>query len=222
MGSALESARGSGTVSATVLALALAWASERQGPQVETTGTTLPRGEALRRIARDHDLLLRELERRPAAAWRDEYRVRGGPLGDFCESLHDLLGHVLMWDEIGLAVLTEHGRRRRHWSLAARWETAEAGRQLNLAGVTAARQVSGDLLAGRFAAVRDALTDEIGRYDDESWHAAAPGEDGADAGAGAEAGATGVGALAQYAMTVPEHDAYWHAAIHLGLSTREL
>jgi hypothetical protein len=28
-------------------------------------------------------------------------------LGDFCESLHDLVAHVLMWDEINLAVLAE-------------------------------------------------------------------------------------------------------------------
>lgn len=28
--------------------------------------------------------------------------------------------------------------------------------------------------------------------------------------------------LAQYATTVPAQGAYWHAAIHLGLSTQEL
>jgi alpha/beta hydrolase fold len=35
--------------------------------------------------------------------------VTAGPLGDFCDSLHDLVAHVLMWDEINLAV--EAGRR---------------------------------------------------------------------------------------------------------------
>lgn len=50
-------------------------------------------------------------------------RLASGSLGDFCESLRDLVAHVLMWDEINLAVVTE----------------AAAGRSLPRSGVDGTR-----------------------------------------------------------------------------------
>lgn len=72
----------------------------------------LPMREATRRIRADHDILRRTVEPLSPDELAAEYRLTSGPMGDFCESLHDLLAHVLMWDEISLAVLTEAGAGR--------------------------------------------------------------------------------------------------------------
>jgi hypothetical protein len=180
-------------------------------PSVERMPTPIPVAETARRIAADRDLLLNRVRGLAAAELTAPYLVRGGPLGDFCESLRDLVAHVLMWDEINLAVLADAARGRAHWSLAARWETPEAGRMLNRAGVAAGRELPVELLVHRYTAVRDALLDElaryddeVARYDDEAW--ARP--------AGVRPGS--VGELVQYVMTVPGDDPYRHAAIHLG------
>lgn len=131
------------------------------------------------------------------------YRVNGDPLGDFCESLRDLVAHVLMWDEINLAVLAEACRGRRHWSLESAWEAPEVGTMLNRSGVAAGREVPVELLVHRFAATRDALLDEFASFDEDRWLAPIPV-------------AESMGWLSQYVMTVPRNAPYWHAAIHLG------
>jgi len=135
------------------------------------------------------------------------YRVRGGPLGDFCDSLRDLVAHVMMWDEISLAVLTEARFGRVHWSLDERWETPSSGQALNLAGVMAGRELPVELLLHRFEAVCDALNDELSRYDEEQWTAPFPLD---------HPKATSTGAFAQYVLSIPDQSPYWHAAIHLG------
>ena len=170
------------------------------------TEPVLPVDEAVRRVETDRALLMHEVDRRSAAALAAPYRIAGGPLGDFCESLRDLVGHVLMWDEINLAVLTEAGLGRTHWSLDPRWETHEVGGQLNRWGVVAAGQLPVDLLLHRFAVVRDALLAELRGHTDQSWAA----ETRLDLDP-----ARSVGGLAQYVMTVPGRSSYWHAAIHL-------
>ena len=134
--------------------------------------------------------------------------MAGGPLGDFCESLGDLVAHVLMWDEISLAVLTEARIGRQHWSLDPRWETREAGQALNRAGVAAGRALPVALLLHRFAAAQDALLAELRSYSEEAWRAPLAAGIGVDA-------APSMGALAAYVMTVPKTAPYWHAAIHL-------
>jgi len=164
----------------------------------------LPAAEAVRRTEVDRGLLLDELGRHPQAALTAVYRVDARPLGDACESLRDLVAHVLMWDEINLAVLTEARQARRHWSLDPRWERGEAGRMLNRAGVAAGRELPVALLLHRFAAVRDALLDELRGHPEDRWLAPLPLDQ-----------ARSIGALAQYVMTVPRAAPYWHAAIHL-------
>jgi hypothetical protein len=159
--------------------------------------STLSVAEAARRIRTDHDLLLRRLDGLSPEELAADYRVESGPLGDFCASLHDLLAHVLMWDEIDLAVLTEHRAGRKHWSLDPRWETPDAGRMLNRAGVMAGRELPADLLLHRLHGIADALLGEIEGHPEAEWRTG------------------GVGDLAQYAMTVPGQPAFVHAAIHL-------
>ena len=158
----------------------------------------LTRAEAVRRITADRGLLLARAGARTPEELVEPYRVDGQPLGDACESLRDLVAHVLMWDEINLAVLGEARRGRRHWSLDPRWETREAGAALNRAGVAAGALLPVDLLLHRFGAVRDALVDELNRADEAEWTAS-------------------TGPLAQYVMTVPTYEAhaFRHAAIHL-------
>jgi hypothetical protein len=169
-----------------------------------TTALTLPRREAAHRVRTDHDILLRRLEGLSPEEVAADYQVGSGPLGDFCESLHDLLAHVLMWDEISLAVLTEARAGREHWSLDPRWETAEAGRMLNRAGVIAGREVPASLLMHRLVRARDALLAELQGHPESQWQ-----------GAGSDGERSGIGAVAQHAMTVPGRPAYVHAALHL-------
>jgi len=163
----------------------------------------VPLAEATGRLRTDHELLLAQVTVRPEAELSAPYRTAAGPLGDFCDSLHDLVAHVLMWDEINLAVLAEAAAGRVHWSLDPGWETPAAGRRLNLSGVAAGRQLPARLLLHRFRAVRDALLAEFAGYSEQAWAG------------GGQAPAGGTGALAQRAWTVPGHAAFWHAAIHL-------
>src|SRR5438067_7757255 len=152
----------------------------------------LTRAEARRRIALDRSLLQTKLANGSEEAAAAPFSVEGGPLGDFCESLRDLAGHVLMWDEIALAVLSEAEHERWHWSLAPLWETPDAGQRLNRAGVAAARELPVPLLLQRFSVVTDALLGELDRYTDQQW--AAPRLSGN--------GPTGsLGSLLQYVMT---------------------
>ena len=153
----------------------------------------------------DHDVLLAEVNDLTAEQLAAAFQLASGPLGDFCESLHDLVAHVLMWDEINLAVLTEAAAGRAHWSLEPRWETPEAGRVLNRSGVHAGRQLPASLLVHRLRTVHEAVLGELARHDGRAW-----------TGAGQiPALARGIGGLAQKVWTAPGQPAFWHAAIHL-------
>jgi hypothetical protein len=162
-------------------------------------------GEAMRRLAADYDLI----SARTGGLSDDElvapYRTDAGPLGDFCESLSDLVAHLLTWAEINLAVLTEARAGREHWSLDPRWEQDEAGRRINRAGVIAGRHLTPGLLRHRLTVAQHATLDELARYDEASW--AAPGT--------APWLAGGMAGLAERVWTVPGHPPYRHAALHL-------
>ena len=165
----------------------------------------VPVDEASSRLRADHDVLLAAVSDLAAEQLAAAYQLASGPLGDFCESLHDLVAHVLMWDEINLAVLTEAAAGRAHWSLEPRWETPEAGRLLNRSGVQAGRQLPAGLLMHRLRTVQEAVLGELARHEGRAW-----------TGAGQiPALARGIGGLAQKVWTVPGQPAFWHAAIHL-------
>ena len=168
--------------------------------------TQLPLHEATDRLRADHELLAAQAGGLSAAELAAPFETAAGPLGDFCQSLHDLVAHVLMWDEISLAVLTEAAAGRAHWSLDARWETPQAGRVLNEGGVIAGRLVPADLLWHRLRAVHGAVLAALGGYDEADW-AAARGQEGSQD--------SSMGELVQRAWTVPGQPAFWHAAIHL-------
>jgi hypothetical protein len=168
--------------------------------------TQLPLHEAMTRLRADHELLAAQAGGLSAAELAAPFETAAGPLGDFCQSLHDLVAHVLMWDEISLAVLTEAAAGRAHWSLDPRWETPQAGRVLNEGGVIAGRLVPADLLWHRLRAVHGAVLAALGGYDEAGWAKPRNHESGRD---------TSMGALVQRAWTVPGQPAFWHAAIHL-------
>jgi hypothetical protein len=172
---------------------------------VEFTVLIVTAEEASRRLRADHDVLLATVKELTDEQLATTYQLASGPLGDFCESLHDLVAHVLMWDEINLAVLTEAAAGRTHWSLDPRWETKEAGRLLNRGGVEVGRPLPASLLLHRLRAVRDAVLTELGRYEGRAWTDAGP----------MPSLAQGIGGLAQKVWTVPGQPAFWHAAIHL-------
>ena len=171
-----------------------------------TTESVVSVAEAVRRTDVDRRLLTDEIAGRSDAALVTPYTVHAGPLGDACESLRDLVAHVLMWDEISLAVLTEARAGRQHWSLDPRWETRDAGQMLNSSGVAAGRELPVGPLLHRFASAREALLAELRSYSEEEW--GTPTSVDLDP-------RPSMGSLAQYAMTVPGHHSYWHAAIHL-------
>jgi len=156
----------------------------------------LSRAEAADRLRTDHTLLRAAVDGLPGDALAADFATSAGPLGDFCASLHDLVAHVLMWDEINLAVLTEADRGRDHWSLAPAFETTETGRALNQAGVAAGRLLAADLLLDRLASTHAALLDQLAGYVEDDWRDRA-------------------GPLATRVFTVPGRPAFWHAALHL-------
>ncbi|MET7279795.1 hypothetical protein ABZS29_16285 [Kribbella sp. NPDC005582] len=161
--------------------------------------------EAAQLLRDDQKLLLTEIDGLSAEELRAPYQVQAGPLGHFCDSLHDLVGHVLMWDEITLAVLRDARNGLQHWSLDPRWETPEAGNALNVGGVEAGRHVPSDLLLHRWHSVGAALIAEIEQYDEVAWTDPATG--------GGYYG--GIGALAEYVSTPPGYEIFGHAARHL-------
>ncbi len=171
-----------------------------------TTESVVSVAEAVRRTELDRRLLVDEIAGRSDEALVAPYAVNAGPLGDACDSLRDLVAHVLMWDEISLAVLSEARAARRHWSLDPRWETREAGQMLNVSGVAAGRELPVGLLLHRFASVREALLAELRSYSEEEWRTPVPVDLDPR---------RSVGSLAEYVMTVPGQHSYWHAAIHL-------
>jgi hypothetical protein len=177
---------------------------------VVTTESVVSVAEAVRRTELDRRLLMDEITGRSDETLVAPYTVTAGPLGDACDSLRDLVAHVLMWDEISLAVLAEARAAHRHWSLDPRWETREAGQMLNASGVAAGREVPVGLLLHRFASVRDALLAELRGYSEEEWRT--PTAFDLDP-------RHSVGSLAEYVMTVPGQHSYWHVAIHLRRSS---
>jgi len=106
----------------------------------------LSASEATYRVVADYTALTSTLDATATGGLDEHFLVHGGPLGDFCTTLHDLLAHVLMWDEIALAMLHELRADRRHWSLDPRWDDPAAGRALNQAGVTGGRRLPAELL----------------------------------------------------------------------------
>ncbi|MDP4511769.1 hypothetical protein [Nonomuraea turcica] len=164
--------------------------------------TILSREEAVGRLRTDREILLGRVTGLTAAELAADYLVDSGPLGDFCDSLHDLIAHVLMWDEINLAALREAVTGRSHWSLDPRWEDPAIGRAMNRGGVEAGRHLPTSLLLHRFASVHDAILQDLGRISEQAWNGAPqyPG---------------GIGAVAHRVWTVPGQPAFWHAAIHL-------
>ncbi|MFG1905786.1 hypothetical protein [Kribbella sp. NPDC048928] len=172
------------------------------------TPTTTP-AQAAGMIRQDQELLLTLVEGRTEHELRMPYAVNDGPLGHFCDSLHDLVAHVLMWDEINLAVLTDARAGRRHWSLDPRWETTEIGSALNHGGVEAGRRIPSELVLHRFHSVGAALIAEISQYDERAW--ADPATGGGFDG--------GIGALAEYVATTPDGFLFAHAARHLQPAT---
>src|SRR5215813_11830742 len=167
--------------------------------------TIVSKEEASSRLQADHDALLARVNGLTGAQLAASYRLASGPLGDFCESLHDLIAHVLMWDEINLMVMTEAAAGRAHWSLDPRWETPEAGRMLNRGGVEAGRHLPASLLLHRLHAVHEAVLAEFARYSGQAWTETRPLPELA----------YGTGGLAQRVWTAPGQPAFWHAAIHL-------
>ncbi|GAB2556399.1 alpha/beta hydrolase fold domain-containing protein [Kribbella endophytica] len=167
---------------------------------------TTSAAEAAQLIRADRQRLLELVDGLPDARLRAPYGVADGPLGHFCDSLHDLVGHILMWDEVTLAVLRESAAGRSHWSIDPRWETAEIGSALNAGGVEAGRHLPSGLLIERLASVVDALVAEITAYDEAAWQGQAAG--------GAFVGS--VGALAEYAASPPGGTPYGHVGKHLG------
>ena len=161
--------------------------------------------EAAQLLRDDQKLLLTAIDGLSAEELRAPYQVQAGPLGHFCDSLHDLVAHILMWDEITLAVLRDAKAGRLHWSIDPRWETAEIGSALNVGGVEAGRHIPSDLLRHRFDSVGAALVAEIEQYDEKSWSDPSTGG-GFDG---------GIGALAEYASTPPDGIVFGHAARHL-------
>lgn len=168
-----------------------------------TRTPTTSAADAVRLIRADRQLLFDALGK--VSDPRAPYVVADGPLGHFCQSLHDLVAHILMWDEITLAVLREAAAGRTHWSLAPQWETVEAGRGLNAGGVDAGRHLPSALLIERLHSVVDALTAEMERYDEQAWTdpSTGGGFDGS------------IGALAEYAATPPDGSPYGHVSRHL-------
>jgi hypothetical protein len=171
---------------------------------------SLSHAAAVARMRHDRQLLIDAVNGHSEAELRADFRVDAGPLGDFCESLHDLVAHVLTWDEINLAVLAEATRGRRHWSLDPRWETPEAGRALNRAGVIGGRAIPSELLVHRYREASDALLAELDEMDGPRWEDWVPFDPSRT-----------IGSLVEYAMTVPRQPPYWHAAIHLGAVPEE-
>ncbi len=161
--------------------------------------------EAAQLLRDDQGLLLAAVDGLTEDELRAPYQLSAGPLGHFCDSLHDLLGHVLMWDEITLAVLRDARNGRLHWSLDPRWETPEIGSALNVGGVEAGRHIPSELTLHRYRNVGAALLAEIEQYDDAAWNdpATGGGYDG------------GIGALTEYVSTPPGHGVFGHAARHL-------
>jgi hypothetical protein len=159
-------------------------------------------------LHQDREALSRALQHAGQDTWRDPIPVEDGVLGHFCDSLHDLAAHILMWDEIADATLVWAMDGRAHWSLEAAWETPAAGSQLNRAGVAAGRQLDGALLLARLHAQSQALERRILMLA-ERWDE--PFRGGTFRGT--------FGELAHDVTSPPDGPAFGHVARHLGAAS---
>lgn len=166
-----------------------------QAPEATVTQGIRP-DLAARRITADHDILLAEAEGLLGAELAAPYRVDGQRSGEFCDSLHDLLAHILMWDELALAVLSEARGGRLHWLVDARATSPEVATQISQAAAVAAGLLPPWLILHRLVSARDALTAEVGRVAPADW-------DGI------------IGRCFAEALTASGGPAFWHAAQHL-------
>jgi hypothetical protein len=133
-----------------------------------TTSTDLfQQGAACAALKLDRDRLLAAAEQRKSGA---ELPIRHNPLSGAAMSVMDLVGHVAMWDEIVLLVLAEARHGRAHWYVTPQWETIDAGRALNVGGVSAWRQLPDDLALDRFVNIRNALVSAIAEVPTPEWH----------------------------------------------------
>jgi hypothetical protein len=185
------------------MTMRLSWANPAGLAPISETPDLVALPEARARLRADRDLLLNLVSGLSGDQLAEQFRLASGPLGDFCESLHDLVAHVLMWDEISLAVLSEAAAGRAHWSLDPIWEAEDAGKRLNRGGVEAGRRIPASLLLHRYRTVGVAIAAVFEQYTELDWAAHS------------RSVCPGVGALAQYVWTVPGQPAFWHAAVHL-------
>lgn len=176
-----------------------------------TTPTTYSQDAAVTALTNDRDTVMAALTESPPNR-QTPYPVVYNPLGDDPMTLLDIVAHVIMWDEINLAVLTEARAGRAHWSLRTPWENPQAASALNAGGIVAGRLLTADLVIDRFLSVRAATIATIEQTPPEQWSAplpfSCPGDDRSLAG------------LCGYVNT-PESDhtgayTYRHTVIHLG------
>lgn len=151
---------------------------------------------AARRFRADHDTLLRVVEGRTDFELAAAYRICGERAGTYCDSLHDLIAHVLMWDEMALGVLMDASRGRTHWLLDPEYDSPAVRTQLDWSGVAAGRHLPAWLLLHRLVTTRDALTRELAAVGERVWAGPA-------------------GSVVEAALTADGAPAFWHAAHHL-------
>lgn len=156
----------------------------------------IPPELAASRVDADHAVLLRAVEGRTDFELSASYRIGDARPGEFCDSLHDLLAHVLMWDEIAIGLLQEAARGRTHWALDEECETRAARMQLSWSGVAAGRHLPAWLLLHRLVSARSALGSELRSVDPRAW-------------------ASAVGDVVRDALTAAGARPFWRAAHHL-------
>jgi hypothetical protein len=159
----------------------------------------------------DRDRLLAAVE---SARSGQPPQIMHNPVSGAAMTVLDLVGHVAMWDEIVLAVLSEARRGRAHWYVTPQWETVAAGRALNTGGVAAWRQLPEALTLDRFVRGRNALASAIAEVPGSEWH-------GELAFAHSSWQPQTLAGLSHHVNT-PEADperklTYLHASVHLGL-----
>ncbi|HEV2779261.1 MAG TPA: hypothetical protein VGX25_07650 [Actinophytocola sp.] len=160
--------------------------------------------EARRRLHEDDDVLREAIAGRTPEELTEPHTVAGRPIGDFCDSLRDLVAHHTMWREIDLAVLVDALGGRRHWSTTARWSTRAAGARLNRAGVVGARILLVDEVLDRFDAATASLLGTLDRLDRRRWtEPVFPDDD------------VTLGRWIQTHFSVPGQPPFRHATFHL-------
>jgi hypothetical protein len=160
--------------------------------------------EARRRLHKDDNVLRETIAGRTAEELTEPHVVEGRPIGDFCDSLRDLVAHHTMWREIDLAVLVDALGGRRHWSTTALWSARAAGQRLNQAGVVGGRILLVNEVLDRFEASTASLLDALDRLDDRRWaEPVFPDDD------------IPLGQWIQTHFSVPGQTPFRHATLHL-------